>query len=99
LKIRVQTAEELSSENEEEFNTDEPINDQQIVAIKMLCKRNDVDLVKFVTANSDNPKTIRDIKNLEGRLMINKLSGFQREGTPDDLAGYNDNWEETFGAK
>jgi hypothetical protein len=99
LKIRVQTAEEISSESDEEFNTDEPINDQQIVAIKTLCKRNNVDLVSFVKANSDDPKSIRDIKNLEGRLMINKLSGYQREGTPDDLLGYNDNWEETFGAK
>lgn len=49
LKIRVQTAEELTSEPDEEFNTDEPINDQQIVAIKTLCKRNDVDLIKFVS--------------------------------------------------
>lgn len=97
LKIRVQTAEELSSEADEEFSTDEPINDQQIVAIKTLCKRNNVDLEAFVRANSDNPKSIRDIKNLEGRLMIHKLSVFQREGTPEDLSGYNDNWEETFG--
>ena len=99
LKIRVQTAEELNTEKDEEFNTDEPINDQQIVAIKTLCKRNDVDLIKFVKENSDKPKTVRDVKNLEGRLMINKLSGFQREGTPDKLTGYNENWEETFGAK
>lgn len=99
LKIRVQTAEELTSEPDEEFNTDEPINDQQIVAIKTLCKRNDVDLIKFVKSNSDDPKTIRDIKNLEGRLMINKLSGYQREGTPEDLVGYNENWEENFGVK
>ena len=56
-------------------------------------------MIKFVKENSDKPKTVRDVKNLEGRLMINKLSGFQREGTPDKLKGYNDNWEETFGAK
>jgi len=96
LKIRVQTAEELS-ESDEDFSTNEPINDQQIVAIKTLCKRNNVDLIKFAKANSSKPKSIRDIKNLEGRLMINKLSGFQREGTPDELLGYNENWEETFG--
>jgi hypothetical protein len=31
--------------------------------------------------------------------MINKLSTFQREGTPDELVGYNPNWEEEFGVK
>jgi hypothetical protein len=31
--------------------------------------------------------------------MINKLSGYQREGTPEDLVGYNENWEENFGVK
>lgn len=98
LKIRVHTAEELTSEKDEEFNADEPVNDQQIVAIKTLCKRNNVDLEAFVKANSDKPKTVRDVKNLEGRLMINKLSGYQREGTPDELLGYNENWEESFGA-
>jgi hypothetical protein len=97
LKIRVQTAEELTTENDEEFNTNEPINDQQIMAIKTLCKRNDVDLIKFVKAFSHKPKTIKDVKNLEGRLMINKLSGYQREGTPEELAGYDENWEEEFG--
>ncbi len=99
LKIRVQTAEELSNKEEDELNTSEPINDQQIVAIKTLSKRNDVDLIKFVKANADQPKSIRDVNNLEGRLMINKLSTFQREGTPDELVGYNPNWEEEFGVK
>jgi len=100
MKIRVQTHEELAGNaDDEKINTDSPINDQQIVAIKAMCKRNDVDLIKFVKQNSDDPKTIRDVKNLEGRLMINKLSGYQREGTPDDMARYNDNWEEEFGGK
>lgn len=100
LKIRVQTAEELANSDDDDSKTlKEPINDQQIVAIKTMCKRNDVDLIKFVRSypNSDKVASIREVKNLEGRLMINKLSSFQREGTPEEFAGYNDNWEEEFG--
>lgn len=100
LKIRVQTAEELSNSDDNDAKTlKEPINDQQIVAIKTMCKRNDVDLISFVRSypNSDKVSSIREVKNLEGRLMINKLSSFQREGTPEDFVGYNDNWEEEFG--
>ena len=100
LKIRVQTAEELANSDDDDSKTlKEPINDQQIVAIKTMCKRNDVDLIKFVRSypNSDKVASIREVKNLEGRLMINKLSSFQREGTPEEFVGYNDNWEEEFG--
>ena len=100
LKIRVQTAEELANSDDDDSKTlKEPINDQQIVAIKTMCKRNNVDLIKFVRSypNSDKVESIREVKNLEGRLMINKLSSFQREGTPEEFVGYNDNWEEEFG--
>lgn len=100
LKIRVQTAEELANSDDDDSKTlKEPINDQQIVAIKTMCKRNNVDIIKFVRSypNSDKVASIREVKNLEGRLMINKLSSFQREGTPEDFVGYNDNWEEEFG--
>lgn len=99
LKIRVQTAEELRSEDDLEMDASGPINDQQITALKALCKRNDVNVAKFIKANSEKPKSIYDVKNIEGRLMINKLSGYQREGTPEEFLGYDENWEESFGGK
>jgi hypothetical protein len=98
LKIRVHTAEELANVDDDDgLHTDEAINDQQMAAIKTMCKRHDVDIVKFIKANAGKAKSLRDVKNLEGRLMINKLSTYQREGTPADVTGYDENWEEAFG--
>jgi len=101
LKIRVQTAEELSnSEDIEDTTGNDAMNDQQIIAIKVLCKRNNVDLVKFLKDNSEKNKTIKDIKNIEGRHIMNKLSQYQREGVPEELAGYDEGWADSkFGGK
>ena len=99
LKIRVQTAEELANSDEQETLIDEPINDQQIVAIKTLCKRNNINLVAFIKNNCNNVKTINEVKNVEGRLLINKLSSYQREPIPSNILGYNQNWETEFGGK
>ena len=99
LKIRVVTAEELQNEDEQEaLSSDELVNDQQILAINQLCKRLDVSVVPFVTGEYKKTKTINELRNLEARLLISKLSEFQR--TPDDIPktyiGYNENWKTNF---
>jgi len=96
LKIRVQTAEELSnSEDIEDMTKNDPLTDQQILAIKQMCKRNNVDLVKLLKDNSEKNKTIKDIKNIEGRHIMNKLSHYQREGTPEEFTGYDEGWADS----
>ena len=98
LKIRVVTAEELQNEDEAEtLSADELINDQQVLALNQLCKRLDISVVPFVTAEY-KVKTINELRNLEGRLLISKLSDLQR--TPKDIPkpciGYDDNWKTNF---
>lgn len=93
LKIRVQTAEELNTE--EDVSSNEKINDQQITAIKTLCRRNNINLVKLVKKFSQ-AKCIDEVSNLEGRLIISKLSEFQREDIPEELVGYEADWEVKF---
>ena len=98
LKIRVVTAEELQNEDEEEaLSADELINDQQILALNQLCKRLDISVVPFITAEY-KVKKINELRNLEGRLLISKLSDLQR--TPKDIPkpciGYDDNWKTNF---
>tara|TARA_R110002020_G_scaffold46539_7_gene132345 strand:- start:260 stop:964 length:705 start_codon:yes stop_codon:yes gene_type:complete len=90
LKIRVQTAEELSNSEDDTIDTNDDINDQQIAAIKTLCKRLDVNVKKFVKSNCKKSKTIKDVKNIQGRLMINALSSYQREGVPEEFKGYTE---------
>ena len=99
LKIRVVTAEELQNEDEHEaLSSDELVNDQQILAINQLCKRLDISVVPLVTGEYKKTKTINELRNLEARLLISKLSEFQR--TPDDIPktyiGYNENWKTNF---
>jgi len=98
LKIRVVTAEELQNEDEAEaLSADELINDQQVLALNQLCKRLDISVVPFVTAEY-KVKKINELRNLEGRLLISKLSDLQR--TPKDIpkpcVGYDDNWKANF---
>ena len=99
LKIRVVTAEELQNEDEQEaLSSDELVNDQQILAINQLCKRLDISVVPLVTGEYKKTKTIKELRNLEARLLISKLSEFQR--TPEDIPktyiGYNENWKTNF---
>lgn len=98
LKIRVVTAEELQNEDEDDaLSSDELVNDQQILALNQLCKRLDISIMSFVTGEY-KVKEINALRNLEGRLLISKLSEFQR--TPQDIPksyiGYDDNWKTNF---
>ncbi len=90
LKIRVVTAEELSNTEEDVVDSNESINDQQIAAIKTLAKRMDVDVEKFVKSSNKKVKTLKEITNVQGRMMINTLSSYQREGTPDEFKGHKE---------
>ena len=100
LKIRVITAEELQSENEEEvLISEEGINDQQILAINQLCKRLDVNVESLVSSKCSNAEKINDINNLEARLIISQLSGFQRKPSDieeENVSGYDENWKDNF---
>ena len=100
LKIRVHTAEELTNVEEIDKTGQEEISDQQISALNCMCKRCNIDAIKFIKANIIDNRTIKKVGQLnktEGRVMMDKLSSYQRDGTPDDLAGYKDNWLEKFG--
>ena len=99
LKIKVITAEELQNEDEQEIlSSDEVVNDQQILAINQLCKRINISVSSFVTGEYNTTKKINDLRNLEARVLISKLSEFQR--TPKDIPksyiGYDDDWKTNF---
>ena len=100
LKIRVITAEELQHESEEEviLSSEEGVNDQQILAINQLCKRIDVSVSGLVTSQYPSYEAINSLNNLEARVLIARLSDFQR--SPDDIEeqcqGYDENWKDTF---
>ena len=99
LKIRVVTAEELQNEDEQEIlSSEELANDQQILAINQLCKRLNVSVEGFVISEHSKASTINELNNLEARLLISKLSEFQRtpKNIPSDCVGYDENWKTGF---
>ena len=99
LKIRVITAEELQNEDEQEaLSSDELVNDQQVLALNQLCKRLDLSVTSFVKGEYNKIKKINELRNLEARLLIAKLSEFQRtpKDIPDSYMGYDENWKGDF---
>lgn len=96
LKIRVQTLEELTNDDDLEVSTSELANDQQIAVIKTLCKRHNVNLVKLVK-NKSKAKNLKEVSNLEARLIFKELDGFQRNKVDKEFKGYDANWESKFG--
>ena len=99
LKIRVITAEELQNEDEQEaLSSDELVNDQQVLALNQLCKRLDLSVTSFVKGEHKKVKKINELRNLEARLLIAKLSEFQRtpKDVPESYMGYDENWKGDF---
>jgi len=98
MKLNIHTAEELISSEEEDtsLRDDTEATDQQISAIKTLCKRVDVNLAALCQNINRECKSIEDLKNSEARLVINRLSYFQRKEIPEEFKGYKENWEKDF---
>ena len=80
------------------MSSDEVINDQQILAINQLCKRLDVSVAGITVNQYNTSKSITDLRNLEARLLIGKLSEFQRtpKDIPEGCVGYDENWKSNF---
>tara|TARA_R110000824_G_scaffold128568_4_gene289504 strand:- start:19441 stop:20172 length:732 start_codon:yes stop_codon:yes gene_type:complete len=99
LKLRVITAEEMQNTSEDDIlAAEENITDQQILAINQMCKRLDIDLVGIVKNTCANVESIRNVNNLQGRMLLSSLSEYQRKTSSitDDIKGYNSEWRENF---
>lgn len=102
LKLRIVTAEEMTNSSEDDvMASDENITDQQILAINQMCKRLDVNLVTLIGNAHASIGSIREVNNLQGRLLLTTLSDYQRNmsSITEDLSGYDSNWRETFDVK
>tara|TARA_R110002020_G_scaffold55309_2_gene153607 strand:+ start:28081 stop:28827 length:747 start_codon:yes stop_codon:yes gene_type:complete len=102
LKLRIVTAEEMTNASEDDvMASEENITDQQILAINQMCKRLDINLVNLIGNAHANIESIREVNNLQGRLLLTTLSDYQRNmsSISEDLTGYDNNWRETFDVK
>jgi hypothetical protein len=99
LKIRVVTAEEVQSVDDNVLENTK-INDQQIMAIGILCKRLNINVEKIMKKFNSKLKTINAASNKEGQLAIDLLSKFQGDtkllNEETELVGYDSNWKDFF---
>ena len=98
-RLREIIREELQNEDEAEaIASDELINDQQVLAINQLCKRLNISVEALATGEYNKVDKINQLRNLEARLLISKISEFQRKpkDIPESYLGYNENWKTNF---
>jgi|TARA_R110000822_G_scaffold56535_3_gene142830 hypothetical protein len=102
LKLRTVTAEEMQDTSEDDvLAAEEDITDQQILAINQMCKRVDINLTVYVKKVCDEVSSVREVSNLQGRVMLKSLAAMQRKRSSieENIIGYDANWRENFDAK
>jgi hypothetical protein len=96
------TAEEMQDTSEDDvLAAEEDITDQQILAINQMCKRVDINLTVYVKKVCDEVSSVREVSNLQGRVMLKSLAAMQRKRSSieENIIGYDANWRENFDAK
>ena len=98
LRLRkVLTAEEANSEaadSDENWTPSEPILEQQINVIDLLCHRNNVNLMDFLNCGDKSYVCIEQVSKYTAQRMLQHLNRIQRKDVqrPDDVGEYDENW-------
>ncbi len=85
LRLRnVITAEEASeraetTDNDCDWQVDEPISGSQVSAITVMCKRLDIGVHEFINSGKNSYDDIHSINKSTGQRMIRELNKFQRK--------------------
>lgn len=89
---RVVAAEELTEVEVEEDCV--LINKSQITFLDSLCKRNDINVLKFINMGVSKYQKIQDIPHSTAAKMVSVLSEYQRNHSkiPDAIKTYDANW-------
>jgi hypothetical protein len=70
------------------------ITPTQINFLKILCARNNVNLLKFVNAGEKQYRSVTDVSYGTAAKMVEHLNKLQNTGTvPEALQGYDKDWE------
>ena len=98
LRLRkVLTAEEANSEaadSDENWTPAEPILEQQINVIDLLCHRNNLNLMDFLNCGDKAYVCIEQVSKYTAQRMLQHLNRIQRKDAqrPDDVGEYDENW-------
>jgi hypothetical protein len=95
------TAEENVEQPAAEFDSwevEEGIQDAQINTMDVMCKRLDINVLKFVNSGSQEYATIQDVSKHVAAKMLRELNKIQRgtseggKAKPSNISGYDPNW-------
>ncbi len=98
LRLRkVLTAEEANSEaadSDENWTPSEPISEQQINVIDLLCHRNNLNLMDFLNCGDKSYVCIEQVSKYTAQRMLQHLNRIQRKDAqrPDGVGEYDENW-------
>jgi hypothetical protein len=83
-----------STDNELDWQVDEPISDSQITAIDLICSRVDMDVIGFINSGRGSFDDIHMVKKSTAQRMIQELNKIQREVKlkPETVQPYNAGW-------
>ena len=91
MKINIHTAEELAVVEDEDTDGSTSINDQQISVISMMCRRSDVNVAKLINSiTTSKTKAYADVGYGDAKIVIKKVSEFQRTSVPEEFVGYKE---------
>jgi len=96
------TAEEASeraetTDNDCDWQVDEPISDSQISVLNMLCQRMDINVMDFVNCGRRSYDEIEMVPKSTGQRMIQELNKLQRQTKerPKNVGTYVADWRQT----
>jgi hypothetical protein len=95
--VNVITAEEANSGMNIEENSDDDISQIQVMAIDLVAKRNDINVIDYINSGSSGKKydSINDISRNDASKMIEVLNKISAEEIkrPDTIGKYDPNWK------
>ena len=97
LKLRkVLSAEEVGETGDEtiERGSADSITDAQIRMMQTVASHKlDLNLVAFIKKEAGEVDNIKEVKYSKAQELIKTLSSYQSTGVPDELKGYDSNWQ------
>ena len=90
LGLKILTAEEVPSN----YFDKQDINSNQIAHIDLFCKKNNIDVLKFINSSTKKYEKIDNVSFETAGKMIKELNEYNKESKkiPDSIIGYNNDW-------
>lgn len=94
---KVMTAEEANiNGGENDWQPEEVIKESQILAIDILCRRWDINVLEFISSGKEKYESIYDVPYDKAQQMVQHLNSIQTDNAkkPSNVGSYNPSWKD-----